>query len=49
MEEGLLQPQEVVQSRFPISDLIPFKNVDELVLFQHFIERGLALPASDFL
>ena len=49
MEEGLLQPQEVVQSRFPISGLIPFKNVDELVLFQHFIERGLALPTSDFL
>jgi len=48
VEEGLLQPKEIVQWRAPESDISPYDNVDELVLFQHFFERGLALPGSDF-
>ena len=47
--EGLFQPREVVQWRFHDSDSMSFENVDELILFQHFVERGLALRTTDFL
>jgi len=47
--EGLLRPREVVQWRFHDSDSMSFENVDELILFQHFVERGLALRTTDFL
>ena len=49
VEEGLLQSREVVQWRESGSDVAPFKNVDELILFQQFAKRGLALPTSQFL
>jgi len=44
-----LQTKEIVQRHPAQSEPAPFENVDEVVLFVHFIERGLALPASDFL
>jgi hypothetical protein len=31
-----------------IGDKRPYERVEEIVLFQHFVERGLALPTSDF-
>jgi len=49
VSEGLLEPKEIVQWRAARSDPTPYEGVDELVLFQHFIECGLTLPASDFL
>ena len=49
VEEGLLQSKEVVSCVNLDLTLCPMKNVEELVLFQHFMERGLALPASEFL
>jgi hypothetical protein len=47
--KGLLQGQDVVQWRPFFRQLFPQENVDEVVLFLHFIEIGLALPASNFL
>ena len=49
VEEGLLQSREVVQWRESGSDVAPFKNVDELILFEQFAKHGLALPTSQFL
>jgi hypothetical protein len=49
VDEGLLQAHEVVQWRESGSHTVPYKNVNELVLFQQFIERGLTLPVSEFL
>jgi hypothetical protein len=47
--EGLLQGQDVVQWHPSFRQLFPQENIDEIVLFLHFIERGLALPTFDFL
>jgi hypothetical protein len=47
-KEGLLQEQHLVWWCSSFSEPYPRKNVDEAVLFQHFIERGLALPTSNF-
>jgi hypothetical protein len=46
--EGLLQGQDVVQWRRSFHQLFPQENVDEIVLFLHFIERGLASPPTIF-
>jgi hypothetical protein len=43
VKEGILQEQHLVQWPYPR------ENVDEIVLFQHFIERGLASPTANFL
>jgi hypothetical protein len=45
---GLLQGQDVVLWRPPFHQRFPQGNVDEIILFLHFIERGLALPTSNF-
>jgi hypothetical protein len=47
--EGLIQVQDVVQWRSSFRQLFPKENIVEIILFLHFIERGLALPASNFL
>ncbi|RLM78698.1 putative gypsy-type retrotransposon protein [Panicum miliaceum] len=46
--EGLLQGKDVVQWRLSFRQPFPQENVDEIVLFQHFVERRLTLPTSDF-
>jgi hypothetical protein len=46
--EGLLREKDVVQWHPSFHQPYPQENVDEIILFQHFIERGLALPASNF-
>jgi hypothetical protein len=48
VDEGLLQSKEVIQWRPATCDKRPYEEVDEVVLFQYFVERGLALPTSDF-
>ncbi|RLN08468.1 hypothetical protein C2845_PM11G06000 [Panicum miliaceum] len=46
--QGLLQSEEMVQWRPSFRQFYPQEDVDQTVLFEHFIERGLALPASNF-
>jgi hypothetical protein len=48
VDEGLLQPKEIVQWRPGERDVRPFGHAEEIALFQHFVEHGLGLPASDF-
>jgi hypothetical protein len=48
VDEGLLQPREIVQWRPTERDVRPFEHTKEIVLFQHFIEHGLGLPTSNF-
>jgi hypothetical protein len=48
VSEGLLQEKDVMQWHSSFRQSYPQENVDEIILFQHFVERGLALPASDF-
>jgi hypothetical protein len=47
--EGLLQGQDVVQWHPSFRQLFPQENIDEIILFLHFIERGLVLSASNIL
>jgi hypothetical protein len=47
-DEGLLQNKEVIQWCPATREKRPYEGVDEIVLFQYFIERGLALPTSYF-
>lgn len=47
MVEGLLQSREVVDWH-PATDVWPTEFTNETPLFTHFVERGLALPPSDF-
>jgi hypothetical protein len=48
VSKGLLQEKNVVQWRLTFRQSYPQENVAKIILFQHFVERGLALPASDF-
>jgi hypothetical protein len=49
VDEGLLQPREIVQWWPAEEDVRPYEHAEEIFLFQQFIERGLGLPASDLL
>jgi hypothetical protein len=40
---------EIVQWRPATSDVRPYEGVKEIVIFQHFVKRGLAIPTCDFL
>jgi hypothetical protein len=46
--EGLLQEKTLVNWRPSFRDPFPMENVDEIVTFFHFAERGLALPTCSF-
>jgi hypothetical protein len=48
VDEGLLPSQEIIQWRAATMYKRPYEEADEIVLFQYFVERGLALPISDF-
>jgi hypothetical protein len=48
VSEGLLQEQSLVHWRSPLGDRFPIENVDKIVTFYHFVERGLAFPTSSF-
>jgi hypothetical protein len=48
VDEGLLQSQEIIKWCATTRDKRPYEEADEIVLLQYFVERGLALPTSDF-
>jgi hypothetical protein len=48
VSEGLLQEKSLVNWRPSFCEPFPMKNVDEIVTFYHFAERGLALPSCSF-
>jgi hypothetical protein len=48
ISEGLLQDKNLVNWRPSFHESIPMENVDEIVTFYHFAERGLALPSCSF-
>jgi hypothetical protein len=48
VSEGLLQEKSLVNGRPSFHELLPMENVDEIVSFYHFSERGLALPSCSF-
>ena len=47
-KDDLLQEKDIISWRAPESDVRPSERTGETLLFQHFAERDLALPASDF-
>jgi hypothetical protein len=48
VSEGLLQEKNLVNWRPSYREPFPMKNVDEIITFLHFAERGLALPSCSF-
>jgi hypothetical protein len=48
VSEGLLQEKSLVNWRPSFHESLPMENVDEIVSFYHFAERGLALPSCSF-
>jgi hypothetical protein len=46
--EGLLQEKSLVNSRPSFREPFPMENLDEIITFCHFAERGLALPSCSF-
>jgi hypothetical protein len=48
VSEGLLQEKNLVNWRPSYREPLPMENVDEIVTFFHFAERGLALPTCSF-
>jgi hypothetical protein len=46
--EGLLQDKNLVNWRPSFREPFPMENVDEIVTFYHFAERGLAVPSCSF-
>jgi hypothetical protein len=45
---GLLQSKEDIQWCPATGDKRPYEEVDEVVFFQYFVDRGLALPTTEF-
>jgi hypothetical protein len=45
VSEGLLQDKSLVNWRPSFCEPFPMENVDDIVTFYHFAERGLALPS----
>jgi hypothetical protein len=43
IDECLLQPKEIIQWRPATGDKRPYEKAKEIILFQYFLERGLAL------
>jgi hypothetical protein len=48
VSEGLLQEKNLVNWRPSYREPFPMENIDEIVTFLHFAERGLALPSCSF-
>jgi hypothetical protein len=48
VNSGFLREKEVDMWRAAAGDPYPMENHDEIPMFARFVERGLALPASDF-
>jgi hypothetical protein len=48
VSEGLLQEKSLVNWHPSFRDPLPMENVDKIVTFYYFAERGLALPSCSF-
>jgi len=48
VDECLLLSQEIVQWRSAESHDRPYEGTKEIVMFCHFVERGLVVPTSKF-
>jgi hypothetical protein len=48
VDECFLQSKEIIQWCPATSDKRLYEKAEEILLFQYFVERGLALPTSDF-
>jgi hypothetical protein len=48
VSEGLLQGKYLFNRRPSFRQSLPMENVDEIISFYHFAERGLALPTYSF-
>jgi hypothetical protein len=48
ISEGLLQGKDLINWCPSFHQSLPMENVDEIVSFYHFAERGLALPTRSF-
>jgi hypothetical protein len=48
VSEGLLQDKNLVNWRPSFREPFPMENVDKIIIFYHFVERGLALPSCSF-
>jgi hypothetical protein len=48
VNSGFLREKVVDGWNAATSDAYPKKNSDEILMFSHFVERGLVLPASEF-
>jgi hypothetical protein len=48
VSEGLLQDKNFVNWRPSFREPFLMENIDEIVIFYHFAERGLALPSCSF-
>jgi hypothetical protein len=48
VSEGLLQEKSLVNWRLSLREPFPMENVDEIITFHHFAERGFTLPSCSF-
>jgi hypothetical protein len=48
VSEGLLQDKNLVNWRPSFREPFPMENIDKIITFYHFAERGLALPSCSF-
>ena len=49
VDDRILQTRAIIQWRCAKGEDQPYEGTNEVVLFRDFVERGLAIPASDFL
>ena len=48
VDECLLQPQETIKWHSALGHGRPFEEINETVMFPSFVERGFAIPTSNF-
>jgi hypothetical protein len=48
ISDGLLQDKSLINWRPSFREPFPMENIDEIITFYHFAERGLALPSCSF-
>ena len=48
VEDRILQTRAIIQWRSADGEDRPYEGTNEIVLFRSFVERGLAIPTSDF-
>jgi hypothetical protein len=48
VEDRILRTRAIIQWRSADGEDRPYEGTNEIVLFRSFVERGLAIPTSDF-